>query len=242
MLLLLLSIRACQAFVTPPTTRPNGVGSTTSSTQRHFFNFGPKPEEKEPEPEPVAEEYEKDPVEKIFEFFFGKPEAEPLGLKRFGKERFPEQYPATVDEWAEPLEGDSPDVAKLRPLLKNTNVEFRNLKLTYDANKNGWNAAKFHQCVDRLGGALVVCTTQSGQVCGGYNPKVRCVFANVMVVCILYEWWDDIGTLVAQTFSLCVVHHAQASHVVRFLLFCQNAYLHYTTLVYLIHTGMGGLR
>ena len=149
--------------------------TTTTRTQLGFFNFGGKPtEEEEAKPEeakPAEEEEDQDPVEKIFSFFFGKPEEEPFGLKRFGKDRFPEQYPATVDEWAAPLDLDSRDVAVLRPLLKNTNLEFRDLQLTYSANKDGWDATKFHQAVDRKGGALVVCTTQLGLVCGGYNPK-----------------------------------------------------------------------
>jgi len=34
-----------------------------------------------------------DPVDKIFSFFFGKKEESPMGLKRFGRENFPEQYP-----------------------------------------------------------------------------------------------------------------------------------------------------
>ena len=183
--LLLAAASTTDAFFVTRSSSRSVIGTTSSSssltTQLYFFNFG-KPKEKkvvEPEPEPEPEE-DLDPVEKVFQFFFGKPEAEPLGLKRFGKERFPEQYPAVVDEWAEPLEGDSPDVAKLRPLLKNTNVEFRGLQLTYDANKNGWNPDKFHQCVDRKGGALVVCTTQSGLVCGGYNPKVS---VDIMCAC-----------------------------------------------------------
>ena len=62
-------------------------------------------------------------------------------------------------------------MAKIRPLLKNTNLESRGLKLTYSANRDGWNADAFHRAVDRLGGAIVVCTTQQGLVCGGYNPK-----------------------------------------------------------------------
>ena len=88
-------------------------------------------------------------------------------MKRFGREKFPEQYPAVVDEWAEPVDGDSADVAALRGLLKKTNLEFRQLKLTYSANRDGWNPTKFHQKVDKLGGGLVVCTTQDGLVCGG---------------------------------------------------------------------------
>jgi hypothetical protein len=109
-----------------------------------------------------------DPVEKIFNFFFGQKEESPMGMKRFGAERFPEQYPAVVDEYADPLDGDNKDVAALRPLLKNTNLEFRSLKLTYDANRHGWNPTAFHNKVDKLGGGLVVCTTSDGLVCGGY--------------------------------------------------------------------------
>ena len=30
---------------------------------------------------------------------------------------------------------------------------------------------KFHNAVDKKGPSLVVCTTQDGLVCGGYNPK-----------------------------------------------------------------------
>jgi len=138
----------------------------------------PNKKEEKSVQEEEEEEEDLDPIEKIFTFFFGKPEEEPFGLKRFGAARFPEQYPATIDEWAEPLEGDNSDVAKLRPLLKNTNMEFRGLTLSYDANKDGWNAQKFHQAVDRKGGALVVCTTHTGQLCGyvireviGQDPK-----------------------------------------------------------------------
>jgi hypothetical protein len=112
-----------------------------------------------------------DPVEAIFGFFFGKREAEPMGMKRFGSERFPEQYPATTTEWANPVSTDTKDMARIRPLLKNTNLESRALKLTYDANRNGWSATAFHKAVDKLGGAIVVCTTEDGLVCGGYNPK-----------------------------------------------------------------------
>jgi hypothetical protein len=112
-----------------------------------------------------------DPVEKLFNFFFGKKEENPFGLARFGRSRFPEQYPAVKDEWALPVSTDDKEMALIRPFLKGTNLEMRALKLTYDANRNGWNAAAFHRCVDRLGGGIVVCVSKSGLVCGGYNPK-----------------------------------------------------------------------
>ena len=148
-----------------------------TSTSLNFGDFFKK-KEPEPEPEPAEpkeeeEVIDEDPVEKLFGFLFGKKEAEPFGLSRFGPEKFPEQYPAIKDEWAEPL--PDVDVMKemqmIRPLLKNTNLERRALKLTYDANRDGWDALKFHSKVDRLGGAVVYCKTRSGIICGGYNPK-----------------------------------------------------------------------
>ena len=185
LMLLLATMSHTNAFVTVPRSTQTPQTSTrklptTSPSQLAFFNFG-KPsspevsEQDEKETTTTSEEtttvVDEDPVEKLFSFFFGKPQEEPFGLKRFGKERFPEQYPATIDEWAEPLAEDDLDIAKLRPLLKNTNMEFRKLSLTYSANQQGWDACKFHQAVDRKGGALVVCTTQDGLLCGGYNPK-----------------------------------------------------------------------
>jgi len=149
--------------------------STTRLHLNNFFNFN-KPDEKKEE-EVTEEEFKdgsydaEDPVEKIFGFFFGKREEEPMGMKRFGRERFPEQYPATTTEWADPVASDDAQMTKIRPLLKNTNLEERGLQLTYHANRDGWNADAFHRKVDRLGGGIVVCTTTSGLVCGGYNPK-----------------------------------------------------------------------
>lgn len=149
--------------------------SRNSRTKLYFFNFGKSEtnevDEVETEKPDGTPTEEPDLVEKIFRVFFGKPEESPFGLPRFNSTRFPEQYPATVDEWADPVPGDSAEVAALRPLLKNTNIEARALRLTYDANKQGWSAGDFHKAVDRQGGALLVCKTRLGIVAGGYNPK-----------------------------------------------------------------------
>ena len=37
-------------------------------------------------------------------------------------------YPATVDEWAEPVRGDDADVAIIRPLLAGTNLREAQLR------------------------------------------------------------------------------------------------------------------
>ena len=47
---------------------------------------------------------------------------EPFGMKRLSAEDAPEMFPATLDEWAGPVKGDSPDVAIIRPLLAGTRV------------------------------------------------------------------------------------------------------------------------
>lgn len=170
----LLACARCTAFVVPTDRSP--VVARPSTTSLGFFNFGQPPKQEEGAPveqetKAITPEEEPDLVEKIFSVFFGKPEESPMGLKRFGKDRFPEQHPAVVDEWADPLPADDKEVAKLRPLLKNTNLEERPLQLVYSANRNGWNPDAFHAAVDRQGPSLVVCTTNRGLVCGGYNPK-----------------------------------------------------------------------
>ena len=139
----------------------------------NFFNFGQSEEEEKIVEEEIEDGAydEDDPVEKIFGFFFGKREAAPMGLKRMTKEQFPERYPATKTEWAEPVETDDLEMAMVRPFLKNTNLETRGLRLAYDANKNGWDPNSFHSKVDKQGPSVVLVKTESGLVCGGYNPK-----------------------------------------------------------------------
>lgn len=46
----------------------------------------------------------------------------------------------------------------------------RALTCVYDANRDGWKAAAFHQKVDKKGPAVVLARTVSGGVIGGYNP------------------------------------------------------------------------
>ena len=160
------------------------TSSSTSLNLGDFFNFGKKEDTIQEEDiastatsSDVEEEEEEayydedDPIEKIFGVFFGKKEKSPMGMARFGQSKFPEQYPATLDTWADPVDTDDKEMAILRPFLKNTNLESRSLKLTYDANRDGWDPTVFHSKVDKLGGAIVYCTTRAGIQCGGYNPK-----------------------------------------------------------------------
>jgi len=87
--------------------------------------------------------------------------------------RYPEQYPATYERNEITLEEDEvlPEAKLVRQLLKNTQLESRELQLVYDANLQGWDSRTFHAAVDGKGAAIVVIKTSDGRICGGYNPK-----------------------------------------------------------------------
>ena len=125
-----------------------------------------------PQPAPArsAVRAEGDYIENMFTTFFGKPvEGEVAGLARTAGA--PDTYPATKTEFADPVEGDDVEMARLRPMLKNTNLETLRLRLAYDASRNGWSAASFHEKIDKQGPCLVVCETIGGAFCGGYAAK-----------------------------------------------------------------------
>ena len=110
-------------------------------------------------------------IERLVGGLFGKAALEdrtPMGLKRLDN---PEMYPATTTEFAAAVPGDSPEVAAFRPLLARTQLEARPLRLAYDANRDGWSAARFHEGCDTFGAAVVLARTAGGAVCGGYNPR-----------------------------------------------------------------------
>lgn len=106
--------------------------------------------------------------------FFSKilPTPEDVGLTRFDRSTRPENYPCVKDEFAPLLDSDSAcaDISLIRQLLKNTNLETRALQMIYNADVDGWKAAKFHEKLDKKGPALVLARTKSGGVLGGYNP------------------------------------------------------------------------
>lgn len=111
-----------------------------------------------------------DIIERVYTAIFGAKQAEPFGLKRFDRDRFPELYPATLDEFAEPMASDTSEIALFRPLLARTQLQSRDIQLLYDANQDGWSAEVFHQALDRKGASVVMART-AGAVFGGYNPK-----------------------------------------------------------------------
>ncbi|PXF41436.1 hypothetical protein BWQ96_08817 [Gracilariopsis chorda] len=111
-----------------------------------------------------------DIIEKVYTFLFGPKEKEPFGLKRFDRDRFPELYPATLDEFAELLPEDVDEVRLFRPLLARTQLQKRPLQLLYDANRDGWSSEAFHERLNRKGASVVFARSQKA-VFGGYNPK-----------------------------------------------------------------------
>lgn len=116
------------------------------------------------------EKQDMDIVERMYTFFFGAKESEPFGLKRFDRDRFPELYPATLDEFADPIESDTQEMQLFRSLLARTQLQTRELQLVYDAKEHGWDSDQFHSRVNRLGASVVLARTPRA-VFGAYNPK-----------------------------------------------------------------------
>lgn len=109
-------------------------------------------------------------ITKLFGWAMPKPEQ--VGLNRYDRQSLPENYPAEKKRQAELLVSDTSDNVKLiRPLLAQTNLEYRKLTLTYSSQKQGFNAKKFHAAVDGKGPAVVLCKSSlTGTLYGGYNP------------------------------------------------------------------------
>ena len=83
-------------------------------------------------------------------------------------------YPATTDAWVDvllPEDEQNNDLAYLRQLLKNTQLEAAPLREAYNADRDGWTIGAFNECVNTYGAGLVVLETAGGAVCGGYNPR-----------------------------------------------------------------------
>jgi hypothetical protein len=88
---------------------------------------------------------------------------------------YPEGRPATYDLQPDRglpfiglLLGRPTDVVV--PLLKQTQLQDRKLKVTYDAKKDGWDARTFHKLVDGMGASVVLAKVR-GTWIGGYNPR-----------------------------------------------------------------------
>jgi len=134
---------------------------------------------------------EKDVGERLYDFFFGAPvQGEVAGLARTAGA--PDTYPATKTEFADGVDGDSDEVQVLRPMLKNTNLEFLPLRLAYDSGRDGWGASKWHAKVDKTGPCLVVAKTKGGAYCGGYAPKGFAGYGENRgsIAAFLFTWAD----------------------------------------------------
>jgi hypothetical protein len=83
---------------------------------------------------------------------------------------YPESQAATYEMSKVFVPFEFGSAATVRPLLKQTQLENRRLKVVYDAKKHGWNAKTFHQKVDGKGAAVVLARAGFHQF-GGYNPR-----------------------------------------------------------------------
>jgi len=111
-----------------------------------------------------------DLIESFVGKIFGKKvleDSSPFGMKRMSAEDYPEMYPAVTDHWAAPVQGDSPDIAVIRPLLARTQLEKARIRLAYESQRDGWSAEAFHARLNTFGAALLVLDTEGGSICGG---------------------------------------------------------------------------
>jgi len=135
---------------------------------------------------------DEDIIERIFGRFFGPKEDKPFGLSRYTVDSNGDLFPATYELLTEPFPGDSKDAALVRPLLKQTCLAERKLRLAYDAGRNGWRASSFHRCVDKQGPAVLLARTAGGAVCGGYNSRGWAGFGEQRpgISSFLFTWRD----------------------------------------------------
>lgn len=86
-------------------------------------------------------------------------------------EMYPEQKAATAELSTVRLPFEVfGDTAFVRPLLKQTQLEYRPLQVIYNANSDGYDARAFHKKVDGKG-ACIVLAKADGQWFGAYNPR-----------------------------------------------------------------------
>lgn len=119
-------------------------------------------------------EEQPDLVERLFGRIFGKQaldERSPGGMKRMSDSALLEQYPATLTEFAAPVNSDDETMAIFRPLLAQTRLQKLPLRLAYSAETHGWSSSAFHEQVNTFGATVILAQTAGGALCGGYNPR-----------------------------------------------------------------------
>jgi len=95
-----------------------------------------------------------------------------FGGKKLTREELENSYPEAKPATYSLMPGEfglGPE-AIVRPLLKQTQLQNRKLKVVYDAKKHGWSARAFHSRVDGKGASVVLAKCR-GQWIGGYNPR-----------------------------------------------------------------------
>ncbi|KAI3425718.1 hypothetical protein D9Q98_007694 [Chlorella vulgaris] len=188
---------ACAAWV--PGGSSTAPHATRSSSRGGAFSSNHRQRRRRQASQIHAQQRDDDAELDIVERFVGKlfgrqalDDPTPGGLKRLSGDAAKELYPAVTDEFAAPLPGDSADVAQLRPLLAQTQLEGVPLRLAFDAERDGWSPQAFHERVDGFGAALVVAETAGGATIGGYNARgwVSLGEDRDSVACFLFTWRD----------------------------------------------------
>ena len=138
----------------------------------------------------------------------------PFGLKRMDWSKV-KDLEVTMDREASSVKSDDQMMKLLRPLLAGTSLEEEDLRLTFDANQQGWTPQAFHAAVDGFGPTIILARTRGGALIGGYNPLGYDGFGSdkATMGAFLFTWPD--GNTRAKPFKLPKVETDQLACVDR---------------------------
>jgi hypothetical protein len=111
------------------------------------------------------------------------------------QQQYPEQYPAAYEISDIQVSSDKADAKLVRPLMKQTQLESRPLRVAYDARSQGWNPQAFHRAVDGQGAAIVLAKANNSKTWfGGYNPKGWSSLGGARPSVAAFLWYTETGT------------------------------------------------
>jgi hypothetical protein len=142
-----------------------------------------------------------------FGIFFPSPISDSSSAVSDRQLQYPEQYPATYDLSDVMVSSDDGDAILVRPLLKQTQLEFRRLRVAYNARSQGWNTQAFHRAVDGQGAAIVLAKasrssknkSNSEEWFGGYNPKGWSSLGGARPSVAAFLWYTTTATTTTDT-------------------------------------------
>jgi hypothetical protein len=130
-----------------------------------------------------------------FDNFFPAPISDSSSAGSDRQLQYPEQYPATYD------------LSDVRVSSDDAQLEFRRLRVAYNACSQGWNTQAFHRAVDGQGAAIILAkasrssnnNSNSKEWFGGYNPKGWSSLGGARPSVAAFLWYTTTATMTTGT-------------------------------------------